>query len=130
MDVITCALASHHMELSALLAEIERVLKPGGQLRIADVTVPGAYRNPFVNNILKVLTFLYFIPGEGFARAKAERQAVSNVRTTEEWRAILSHNAFSNVSIQEFSSNKVILPGLIIIQAAKNSTKEPNEHSH
>ncbi len=130
-DVVTCGLAAHHMDLMTLLAEAKRVLKPGGRLTIADVSVPRAYRRPAIKGLLKLLTFLYFLPGEGLSRASAEAAAVSNVRTTDEWRGLLAINEFSGISISRFPSNRFLIPGLIIVQALKmKTTKETHEHSH
>ncbi len=42
-DLVTCRLAAHHFpEIGRFLAEVARVLKPGGLLAIADNVVPGS----------------------------------------------------------------------------------------
>jgi len=36
-DIITCALAAHHLDVPVVMAEMARLLKPGGRITIADV---------------------------------------------------------------------------------------------
>ena len=36
-DAVICVLATHHMNVRVLLAEMHRVLRPGGRLLVADV---------------------------------------------------------------------------------------------
>jgi ubiquinone/menaquinone biosynthesis C-methylase UbiE len=55
-DLVCCTFSFHHYpQPDRALAEMRRVLKPGGALLLADITFPGFVR-PFVNLILPLLS--------------------------------------------------------------------------
>ena len=46
LDLVTCRLAAHHFpDVGAFLAEVHRVLRPGGHLALVDNVVPGSLRS-------------------------------------------------------------------------------------
>jgi hypothetical protein len=47
---------------------------------------------------------------QGSARARAEIEAFQNVRTADEWRALLHHHGFSQVHIQEIPARRPYYP--------------------
>ena len=84
-NVVLCALAAHHLDVPVVLAEMARVLKPGGRLTIADVVGSAVWHLPLISFLIRAATFIFFLPQEGLARARAESSALSNVYTAKEW---------------------------------------------
>jgi ubiquinone/menaquinone biosynthesis C-methylase UbiE len=119
-DVILCGLATHHLDVPVVLAEMQRLLKPGGRLNIADVGGAASWRLPFVNSLIRMATFAYFLPKEGFARAKSEAGALSNVLSAAEWKDRLEQYGFVNITIANLPTSHAWFPNPLIIQANKN----------
>lgn len=120
-DVILCALATHHLDVPVVLAEMARVLKPGGSITIADAMGSVAWRQPIISALIRTGTFLYFLPQEGFSRAKAESSALSNVYNGEEWEQNLSRAGFGEIKITHLSTNHSWLPAPLVIQGRRNN---------
>ncbi len=80
-DTILCGLASHHMDVDILLAEISRVLKPGGRLTIADVGGSPIWQYPVISTLIRTATYFYFLCTEGAARASSK----SSTRMPSTW---------------------------------------------
>ncbi len=118
-DVVLCGLATHHMDVTILLAEMNRVLKRGGHLTIADVGGSPAWRHPVINSLIRVGTFLYFLPFDGVARARSESGALSNVRTKDEWNTALSGQGFGSIEITSLSSSHFWVPAPLAVRARK-----------
>jgi len=118
-DVVLCGLASHHMDVTILLAEMNRVLKRGGHLTIADVGGSPAWRHPVIKNMIRMGTFLYFLPSEGPARARSESSALSNVRTVDEWGKALAQQGFGSIEITRLSTNHFWAPAPLVMRAKK-----------
>jgi ubiquinone/menaquinone biosynthesis C-methylase UbiE len=118
-DITICALATHHMNVLRVLTDMHRTIKPGGSVIIADVSASPAWSQPGVKFVLRVLTFIYFIFKEGINRAFAEAKAVSNVRTSTEWRRILQETGFSYFEITSLPANRSWIPAPMIVQARK-----------
>lgn len=118
-DLIFCGLATHHMNVNILLKETYRVLQHGGQLSFADVGSTKLWQFPGVKWILRLLAFCYYVFVEGTNRAWAEASAVSNVRTAEEWHALLEEYNFNNISIKELKSKYFWIPSPLVILAEK-----------
>jgi ubiquinone/menaquinone biosynthesis C-methylase UbiE len=118
-DMVLCALATHHLDVPVVLAEMARVLKPGGHLTIADVIGSAIWQLPVISSLIRAATFIYFLPQEGLARARAEASALSNVYTGKEWEQRLAEAGFAQVNITTLPTSHSWLPSPLIIQAQK-----------
>ena len=118
-DLITCALATHHMDVKLLLSESQRILRDGGTLSIADVGGSSLWKSPIVKFFLQVAAFGYFLFKENINRAWAESEAVSNVRSKEEWFDLLTEVGFKNIKITKLKSKHRWIPEPLVIQAIK-----------
>lgn len=121
-DLVTCALATHHMDVKLLLSESCRVLREEGQLSIVDVGGSKLWKNPLVKFFLRIAAFVYFLLQENIHRAWAEADAVSNVRSKEEWFDILTETGFRNIKITKLKSKHRWVPEPLVIQAIKSNS--------
>ena len=99
MDVAICALGTHHMDAERLVSEMRRVTRAGGLLLVADVAASPWWGLPGLRVALRGLAYLYFLLASGRDRAWAESEAVSHVRTVDEWRGILSQHGLADVRV-------------------------------
>jgi ubiquinone/menaquinone biosynthesis C-methylase UbiE len=118
-DLVTCALATHHMEVGLLLSESWRILVQEGMLSIADVGGSNLWKSPVVKFFLRIAAFIYFLLKENIHRAWAEAEAVSNVRSKEEWFDLLVKTGFENIKITKLKSKYFWVPEPLVIQAIK-----------
>ncbi len=118
-NLIMCGLATHHMQVDQLTAEIYRILKENGRFSLADVGGSKLWRNPVVNFFIKILAYFYFLITENKDRASAEASAVSNVFTAEDWTQKLSKVGFSEIKITQLKSKYFWSPDPLLIQAIK-----------
>jgi len=118
-DLVTCALATHHMDVRLLLSEAWRVLNDEGRLSIADVGGSNLWKTPIVKLILRMAAFIYFFFKENIHRAWAEAEAVSNVLSKEEWNDLLVKAGFQNIKITKLKSKYIWVPEPLVIQALK-----------
>lgn len=129
-DVAVCCLGTHHMDVSALLAELSRVLRPGGRLVIADVCATPFWRSLPGRVMFALLLGFYSlwlrIPRrsnglEAYGvsmdreRARAEIEAFRNYRTAAEWRDLLGQYGFQTVEMSEIHALRRVYPGGILI---------------
>lgn len=119
-DLVTCALATHHMDVRQLLLETSRILVKGGMLSMADVGGSELWKSPIVKFFLRIAAFVYFLIKENTSRAWAEAEAVSNVRSGEEWFALLLQAGFQDIKITKLKSKHRWIPEPLVIQAIKN----------
>jgi demethylmenaquinone methyltransferase/2-methoxy-6-polyprenyl-1,4-benzoquinol methylase len=119
-DLVTCALATHHMSVHLLLSETHRILCRGGMLSIADVGGSNLWKFGIVKFFLRIAAFVYFLFKEGFNRAWAESEAVSNVRSKEEWMELLVEAGFQDIKITKLKSKHGWIPEPLVIQAIKD----------
>lgn len=120
-DNIVCGLATHHLNVGVLLDEINRLLRPGGQLTIADVGGAQVWKMPIVNAMIRTATFLYFLPKEGYARARVEASALANVLTPTEWEDHLVSRRLQAIQVQELPKSNAWAPAPLMIKALKGS---------
>jgi ubiquinone/menaquinone biosynthesis C-methylase UbiE len=118
-DVALCGLATHHMDARVLLSEINRVLKQGGNLGIADVGGSLTLNLPIVRFFYKVLTFFYYLFHENISRAWTEANSITNIRTFKEWNEMLIEFGFEKINITQMRSKYVWIPKPILIRASK-----------
>ncbi len=118
-DTIVCGLATHHLNVGILLDEMRRLLRPGGNLTIADVGGASTWRVPVVNTLIRTATFLYFLPKEGYARARIESSALSNVLTPTEWKNHLSDRLFQSIQVKELPKSNSWAPAPLMMKAIK-----------
>ncbi len=121
-DLVTCALATHHMDVRVLLSETWRILDEGGALSIADVGGSKLWKSPVVKFFLRIAAFVYFLLNENLSRAWAEADAVSNVRSKEEWFDLLIETGFRNIKITKLKSKHRWVPEPLVIQAIKSNS--------
>ncbi|HLO15787.1 MAG TPA: methyltransferase domain-containing protein [Anaerolineales bacterium] len=121
-DLVTCALATHHMDVKLLLSEIYRILHKGGMLSIADVGGSNLWKSPSVKFFLHIAAFVYFLFKENINRAWAEAEAVSNVRSKEEWLELLIEAGFQDIKITKLKSKHRWIPEPLVIQAIKHNS--------
>jgi len=120
-DLVTCALATHHMDVRLLLSETSRILHKGGMLSIADVGGSELWKLPIVKFFLRIAAFMYFLIKENMSRAWAEAEAVSNVRSREEWFELLVQAGFQDIKITKLKSKHRWIPEPLVIQAIKHN---------
>jgi ubiquinone/menaquinone biosynthesis C-methylase UbiE len=121
-DLVTCALATHHMDVKLLLSETWRILHEDGMLSIADVGGSNLWKLPIVKFFLRIAAFVYFLLNENIHRAWAEAEAVSNVRSGEEWFDLLVETGFQNIKITKLKSKHRWVPEPLVIQAIKSNS--------
>ena len=126
-NLVTCALATHHMDVELLLSESWRILDQGGMLSIADVGGSNLWKSPIVKFFLRIAAFIYFLFKENIHRAWAEAEAVSNVRSKEEWFDLLVKTGFGNIKIIKLKSKYFWVPEPLVIQAIKPIREDQNE---
>ncbi len=118
-DVLLCALAAHHLDAPVVLAEMARVLKPGGWLTLADVFGSSTWRLPLISTLMRTVTFMYFLLQDGPARARAESSAISNVYNGKEWEQKFAEAGFDKIKITTLPTSHSWLPSPLVIQAQK-----------
>ena len=118
-DLVTCALATHHMDVKLLLSETLRILHEKGMLSIADVGGSNLWKLPVIKFFLRIAAFVYFLFTENIKRAWAEAEAVSNVRSKEEWFDLLIEAGFREIKITKLKSKHRWIPEPLVIQAVK-----------
>ena len=118
-ELAMCGLATHHMNVSILLGEIFRVLKPEGRFSLADVGGSSLWRKPIVSFFIKILAYFYFLITENKDRAWAEATAVANVQTADSWNETLKKVGFTNIEIEKLPSKSFWVPDPLLIRATK-----------
>ncbi len=122
-DAVTCALATHHMIVPMLLHEISRVLRPGGQLLLADVGLADFWGTPSGRLWVGVLATVYGWT-QGKARARAEMDAMKNMLTPEAWHSMLLAAGFDDADMQTLPAKRRWYPPGLLIQAHSNPSTE------
>lgn len=117
-DLVVSGLASHHMDISLMLSEMKRVLKPGGLLSIVDVGTSPIWEKKIFQGAARIFAFFYFLIKENSSRAWAEAAAVSNLRTPEGWENDLSLAGFNTIRIKKLKSKYKWAPEPLSIQSS------------
>jgi SAM-dependent methyltransferase len=99
-DVVLCTYGAHHMDPTALLAELRRVLRPGGRLVMAAAGAPAAWRARPARPLIEMLTASARLL-DRHARMQAEVEAFRNIRTSAEWRRLLADSGFVHADVAE-----------------------------
>jgi ubiquinone/menaquinone biosynthesis C-methylase UbiE len=120
-DVVTCALATHHMHLPSLLNELRRVLRPGGQLLVADVALATFWRSCFGRLVLHALARWYG-RREGTARMRAELDALPNMRTPDQGQESVTASGFCDTELTAIPARRRWYPPGILISARSDPT--------
>lgn len=118
-DLVLCGLATHHMNVTAMLSEMNRVLKPGGRLALADAAGSPLWRNPLLRTGIRIAAFVYFLVVENAARAWAEADAVSNIRSRDDWQSDLRQAGFVDIRIVKLPSTRSWIPDPLVIEAIR-----------
>jgi ubiquinone/menaquinone biosynthesis C-methylase UbiE len=119
-DTAVCALATHHMRVPDLLGELRRVLRPGGQLLIADVALASLFRTLPGRVLLRTLAWWYG-RREGAARLQAEMEAVPNMLTPAQWQTALDMAGFVNLELTTIPAVRAWYPPGILARALSKS---------
>lgn len=120
-DTAICALATHHMQLSELLAEMHRVLRPGGQLLVADVALAALWHTALGRLSLHALTWWY-TRQEGETRGAAEKDSLENMRTPEQWQQEIADAGFVALRLTTLPPRrKWYPPGILVVAQANHA---------
>jgi ubiquinone/menaquinone biosynthesis C-methylase UbiE len=115
-DTALCALATHHMKLPGLLAEMRRVLRPGGQLLVADVALASLWCSPAGRRLLRILAWWY-TRRESATRSAAEVESLANMRTPDQWRDEVAAAGFIDLRAVALPARRRWYPPGILITA-------------
>ena len=117
-DAVLCALGMHHIDVTGLVSEMYRVLRPGGRIVVADVCA-----NAFWRSLAGALLLRILIVGYGLAlhsvRARAEIDAFDNVRTASDWRLLLADHGYTDIALHEVRPRFPWYPGGFIARAVR-----------
>jgi ubiquinone/menaquinone biosynthesis C-methylase UbiE len=113
-DAVTCALATHHMDVPVLLREVHRVLRPGGRFLVADVGLASFWGTRWGRIWIGVIAALYSTT-QGKMRVRAELDAMKNMLAPETWHSLLVDAGFTEINTRVLSAKRRWYPpGLLI----------------
>jgi ubiquinone/menaquinone biosynthesis C-methylase UbiE len=115
-DVVLCGLGTHHMHVPRMLFEVQRVLRTNGRMVMIDVGASAFWRSFLGALALRVLLVRYGLSRRD-ARAQAEVEAFRNVRTADEWKALLSKSGFSGIEVAESRALRPWYPSAVTMSA-------------
>lgn len=119
-DLVTSALAMHHMQIPQVLPEIIRVLKKGGHLVIADLGANPLWRAPLGRVFVAAFIFLYRCANPFSAKRRAETAAFKNVYTPKEWERLLGETSLSTFKVRSYPHpKKKLYPLIFIVRTTK-----------
>lgn len=115
-DAAVCALATHHMHVPTLLAELRRVLRSGAQVLLADVATAPFWQSKTGRLWLAAMVGWYSLR-QGGARLRAEVDALDNMIGPEQWQAYLLRAGFVDPHMTILPANKRWYPSGVLIVA-------------
>ncbi len=115
-DVVICGLGTHHMNVPKMLLEAKRLLAKNGRLIISDVGATPFWRSPAGKMLIRLLMIEYGFANQS-ARARAELEAFTNVRTAKEWSELLAGFGYVKVRIDEIKPRFPWFPSGLTLQA-------------
>jgi len=118
-DIVTCCLATHHMNVDLLFKNIYSSLKPSGKFHIADVGGSKRWKVGIIRALIKAIAFIYFMFAENISRAQAESEAIANILTVSEWREVIQDQGFISIKARELKSKRFWAPNPVVIEAKK-----------
>jgi ubiquinone/menaquinone biosynthesis C-methylase UbiE len=118
IDAALCALGMHHMDAVALIAEMQRVVKPGGILVLADVCANTFWQSPAGSLLVRLLAVGYGLALRSI-RTQAEIEAFHNVRSANDWRSLLGAHGFGDIALHEIRPRFPWYPGGFIARAVR-----------
>jgi len=123
-DLVICGLGTHHMNVPQMLREMRRVLKTGGSLVMADVGRSPSWRSSWRIALLKILLIRYGLTRWSIRRARAEMEALPNIRLASEWHAILADLGFTKIEISaDYAGRRSWYPDALFMKAVKGGSK-------
>lgn len=120
-DAVVCGLGMHHMDATQLLGEINRTLKGGGHLVMADMAAPAHWRTFPGYVLMRTIVFVYRLVKRN-PRAQAEADAFSHIHSAAEWRHILASFGFEQIEMMEWPPRRFWYPSALILKAVRGST--------
>jgi ubiquinone/menaquinone biosynthesis C-methylase UbiE len=122
-DVVLCALGTHHIDVNGLIAEMHRVLRPGGRIVLADVAANAFWRSPAGWLLLRALMVGYGLALRS-VRARAEIDAVDNIHTAGEWRELLAAHGYADIKLYPVRPRFPWYPSGFIARAARSEAAQ------
>jgi len=118
--VVLSALALHHTTVSQSLAEMVRVLQPGGRLAIADMAAPSTWRSAPISWLIGLL-----LKASGLIRnprTRAEIAAFRQTYTVPEWRSLLAAQGLGKMQVTAIlRPGQRFYPGVVLVSGEKGA---------
>jgi ubiquinone/menaquinone biosynthesis C-methylase UbiE len=118
-DTALCALGMHHMDAPVLVSEMQRVLRRGGTLVMADVCANEFWRSAAGAILIRTLALGYGLALRS-VRTRAEVEAFHNVRTASEWSGLLAAYGFTDIALEVIRPRFPWFPGGFIVRAVRS----------